>query len=710
MKSSLSKVFDGINKGQNPEDRIFGKPSSYNIDFNDINLAFDENTDDFSKQSDAFYVINSFNGVFEFTNECMSTLLVDAETRKEYDDLLSDLSDDIKEIESDLSKLSGLSKKDVKGFLSKDFGLSNEEEWTDIFQHLEATLDSINSNVDLSSIIYKVIFNEKTVVLFSDSQFLKNIANYTSRIIALYDASEVLTRKFNDRNAEAFGKSLKENDIFSANHVIKLKNGQEIASLKQWNDLVKKEFDKILVDDSLKDSFNKIKKVLNANNDTSAFKQLIVERPEIIPCLNDLDNLKRCLWKVYLGSMSRPFTDYCSKFKKVETKLKEVYAKANEQSQEWKDVIKVFSDRFLVPFEIQIVNKANFCLKDEAPHVSFVYKKGLDTATLSKNDLMSVISVGEQRALYILYILFDIERIKRSAQNEKKNYLIITDDISDSFDYKNKYAIIEYLKDLTEFETIGLLVLTHNFDFYRNAGSRLGIKRENRLIAFGVDGDITIEVFKYQKDYFRNFLIEQLKNTSVDAETKIKLLISSVPFFRNISDYRTDQDSYIKFTCLLHIKTTPVNTKTIKIDDIAQWIDSQMSEQLIGNISRELYVDKIFRIADSLISSNDEVALENKFILAMASRLLCEEFLAARANKNSVYLTEEEGNQTATWIDKVSPYLSKEEKSLLSELSIATPENIHVNSFMYEPLVDVSIWMLKGIYSSIKDLKEKETK
>ena len=32
----------------------------------------------------------------------------------------------------------------------------------------------------------------------------------------------------------------------------------------------------------------------------------------------------------------------------------------------------------------------------------------------------------------------------------KENKLIIFDDIADSFDYKNKYAIIEYLKDIKD--------------------------------------------------------------------------------------------------------------------------------------------------------------------------------------------------------------------------------------------------------------------
>lgn len=56
--------------------------------------------------------------------------------------------------------------------------------------------------------------------------------------------------------------------------------------------------------------------------------------------------------------------------------------------------------------------------------------------------LLNVLSQGEKRALYILNIIFEIEARKELDQKT----ILIIDDIADSFDYKNKYAIIEYLK------------------------------------------------------------------------------------------------------------------------------------------------------------------------------------------------------------------------------------------------------------------------
>jgi wobble nucleotide-excising tRNase len=56
--------------------------------------------------------------------------------------------------------------------------------------------------------------------------------------------------------------------------------------------------------------------------------------------------------------------------------------------------------------------------------------------------LLTVLSNGEKKALYILNIIFEIEERKKTSMDN----LLIFDDIADSFDYKNKYAIIEYLR------------------------------------------------------------------------------------------------------------------------------------------------------------------------------------------------------------------------------------------------------------------------
>lgn len=48
---------------------------------------------------------------------------------------------------------------------------------------------------------------------------------------------------------------------------------------------------------------------------------------------------------------------------------------------------------------------------------------------------------------------------------------------------------------------------------------------------------------------------------------------------------------------------------------------------------------------------------------------------------------------------------SKMEASrILDKVALMTPENIHVNSFMYEPIVDMSDQHLKALYTEVMGL------
>ena len=73
-------------------------------------------------------------------------------------------------------------------------------------------------------------------------------------------------------------------------------------------------------------------------------------------------------------------------------------------------------------------------------------------------------------------------------QQSHQQLLIIFDDVADSFYYKNKYAIIEYIKDLLDRPNVNAVILTHNFDFYRTLSKRL-------------DGEFKHEVRQFEKSY-----------------------------------------------------------------------------------------------------------------------------------------------------------------------------------------------------------------
>ncbi len=44
----------------------------------------------------------------------------------------------------------------------------------------------------------------------------------------------------------------------------------------------------------------------------------------------------------------------------------------------------------------------------------------------------------------------------------------------------------------------------------------------------------------------------------------------------------------------------------------------------------------------------------------------------------------------------------KESIALMEQVNLMTPENIHLNSFMYEPILDMSPNHLKQLYAAVK--------
>ena len=129
----------------------------------------------------------------------------------------------------------------------------------------------------------------------------------------------------------------------------------------------------------------------------------------------------------------------------------------------------------------------------------------------------------------------------------------------------------------------------------------------------------------------------------------------------------------------------------------------------VGNTSfagaDENYCTALFRIADNIVGfTTDEVLLENKLIMAIATRLKAESFLKQKIIENGEICADSTRNQTRDWFQKANNYLSNTERTVIDEVNLITPESIHLNAFMYEPLIDISDWTLKELYQRVKAL------
>ena len=291
-------------------------------------------------------------------------------------------------------------------------------------------------------------------------------------------------------------------------------------------------------------------------------------------------------------------------------------------------------------------------------------------------------------------LLFEIESRKQLNQET----LLILDDIADSFDYKNKYAIIEYIKELHENSIFRLIILTHNFDFYRTVASRLSLDYKAAFMATKNDNrEIQLIKGEYRKDIFGHF-----KNNISNQ----KIFVSLIPFVRNLIEYIEDKSSsnYLLLTSCLHLKN---DTNSITCADILSLIHNSFpstTNQSIGFGGKSVK-DIIYETADLIVLENNinEILLENKITLSVAIRLKAEEYMLRVIPNSSTLIIDRNQTSELFKIFKKN-HSNKETISILDRINLMTPENIHVNAFMYEPLIDISVFHLLDLYKKVKSL------
>ncbi len=424
--------------------------------------------------------------------------------------------------------------------------------------------------------------------------------------------------------------------------------------------------------------------------------QFAPEYPLLVE-LDKYDDFRKKVWLNYISALSKETEELSRFYESKKAELENIITDAKKEFLIWEEIIKIFNERFYVPFEIKLVNQEDVVLKEETANLEFDYKDTNDTPVRKdKNSLLSVLSKGEQRAFYILQLLFDIQ--SRKQMNQKT--LLILDDIADSFDYKNKYAIIEYIKELHENTLFKLLILTHNFDFYRTVAKRLGLDRERRCILMTTRNDIR-EISLVQGGYL-NDIFSHFKNNL----EKPKVFVSIIPLVRNLIEYMEGQSSqkYKQLTSCLHLKA---GTITIKCSDILSLLHTSFPITSNRSIAfgDKMIKDLIFETADAIEQENplDEILLENKIALSIAIRLKAEEYMLSKIpNSSTLVITT---NQTSALLMHFKAINSdKNTLTVLERVNLMTPENIHVNAFMFEPLIDIPIFHLVRLYKKIKQL------
>ncbi len=416
--------------------------------------------------------------------------------------------------------------------------------------------------------------------------------------------------------------------------------------------------------------------------------------------LLDYDSFRKKVLFSYLKQVIQNVKSLVNLYREKKPKIEEIIKQANKDQKEWESVIEIFNQRFLVPFKVELQNQKDILLNKDTAQFRFIFSDNNQDMNVQKEDLQKHLSGGEKRALYILQILFEIEARKRSD----KVQLLVFDDISDSFDYRNKYAIIEYLKDLQECRQFKLLVMTHNFDFYRTLASRLNIPREQIKIIRKNDAR---EIIFEKGGYLKSF-IKWIRDSEDDKD-----FFTLIPFVRNLIEYtsfQADKDrNYIKLTSCLHIKE---DTKNIQIQVISKIFDSvfgtERKKKKIEKDNSKLYFQAIYNIAEEIYNdkNRNHIELQNKIIFSIVIRLKAEEWMLNKLNLNKLNQEfKSEKNQTRELYDATKKELFDDEKRIIQKVLMITPENIHINFFMFEPILDTPLDHLCTLFGESQKFK-----
>ena len=692
MKTSFAKTFEEISKGNRPKDERYKEiEPDYEIKTNGTDIT-----------NNTIYVLRSEPDI-KADCQAMTNILVDPEKKARYDKLIIDLEKQKDRLLSALQKQSKVKKIDIEQKLFSDFKKNNLPDCID-------NAESIVLSEDLKPFVYANIFNKKVLGIINSSGFEEIATKFNKRYQELFNKAGTIYKKgiFNPTKADISFSTLDKQGFFKGGHKVHLSGYERSIDETELSKKLIEINESIDKDETLK----QLRSALAKNNETKLFNDYIecLSHTHVDLLLEKIkpENhtiFKKQLWSHYIRNNSE-VKRYIELYTETRDEITEIERSAAQTAPRWEKAVKLFNERFIdMPFTLLIANQTEATLGKEKAELRFKFEDGEHSVNLPRLQV-TTLSHGEERALYLLNFIFEVEERRLTDQET----LFIIDDIADSFDYKNKHAIILYLKDLCDIKNFYQIILTHNFDFYRSiAGDGGFIDYSHSLMVNKNEKGITL----LKAEGINNIFTKKWK-AHVDKD--VKIFCATIPFTRNLLEYTRgiDDPDYLKLTSLLHWRS---DTSTISVGSYFEIYNRTFGTSFNDSnikFTKHFYFKKtikslLFSEADLICASttHDSLNLEDKVLLSIAIRIQAERYLINRIRSIS--------NIPDTWYPKSSKFgkLFDEFKSLLSsdpvthtleEVSITVSSNIHLNSFMYEPILDLTIEHLIRLYQKIVEL------
>lgn len=702
MKTSFAKTFKDMSdpRGKTkPHDQLDETlQPTYKV------MVKDDSGNERDITPDEIKVIKSYDESAFKSEEAILTLLANKEIRQQYVDIFKELDNEKKSALNPLKKITGSSNYEQEIIDSfSDPGTKKRS----IFEVLATIIDDVKQSNSTFDFVYNHIFDPKGKVCDFLSENYNLLKKYSDKYNELLSSSQFFSnngeRAFGTIEASALCNSIKGDEYFQSGHKLSLKDGTLVDSAEKLSEVIDNEIKKVFDNQEIKDIFDKIDKKLQGNQELRNFKKVIEKDKTLIAKLTNYDEFRKEVWCSFLKQVEPAVISLVENYNTRKPDIEKIVAAANDSKGLWDDTIEEFKTRFTsLPFSFSIKNRGDAILGQDMPTIIYSYgSKLVDKSVLTEN----VLSQGERRAFYLLNVIFDI----KSREKENKETLFIIDDIADSFDYKNKYAIIQYLNDLNKSKNFKSIVLTHNFDFYRTLQMRILAngrwdhsfiaERDNDEIRLLPGGDRMIT------DPFNKWRSECGKDE--------RLLVAAIPFVRELYNYQKGNKSreYLLLTHLLHDKEADDQnnipaTCDIKLSDIENVFADMLNVQFEFPDKTKKVIDVIFSVADQIQQDpHDGINLGDKIVLSVAIRLLAEQKILTYIERPSNIGKDQFWQLYNVFRGQFgSDETKKGILDVLEQVSTITPANIHINSFMYEPIIDIGIDELVCLYERVRDL------
>lgn len=274
FKTSFAKSLTDLINSEMPKDNFYPNcESKIEIEFNG-NIISKENV----------AVFHSYDEKFS-SEDSVTNFMAKSELKQRYDNILSELEKEKKALLKSLKSDFDYKKEIETIFKNKSFyeildnhltDIENSEEhysfkYHDIFDKLGKVKDFVNENCDLIEQYFK-----KYKELF-----------YLSKVFKHTEVGDFGTNHANDLK-----KALENDRFFKANHSLMIAR-EEIKDCNKLSEIFEEEKNKILNNESLKNSFANIEKVINANKELRAFKDAISGDNTLLIELLDYDSFRK---------------------------------------------------------------------------------------------------------------------------------------------------------------------------------------------------------------------------------------------------------------------------------------------------------------------------------------------------------------------------------------------------------------------------------